>query len=417
METPSASGPLAVRAITRRYYAVRLFDAIGPSFIFAIYPLFMHARGLNQFQMNCVAATYFLMTFLTDIPTGAFADAVGRRVSYVMGCALSVVAFMIYFYAFRYSTFLIAEIIDAVGGTLRNGAADAWAVDALDDAGHVGSKDLIFSRVAQVFRFGAMFGALIGAYCARIDIALPWLLGAGAQALMGVAAFFLMRREKRRGVAPTMNTIVAQVRTRVIGGIREGIHTRVILMLAVANAITVVAWAPQWFEWPLFFNAAFNSGPQVVGWLYGLFAVAGMIGSEICARLYLEKSSRAAFLGGGVIIQSACFLAAGVFFERMWLVMGFFCAANLIAGVLGPIYMSWYNEEIDEAHRATMLSFQTTFTTFGSAVGLPLGGGLADRFGLAIAWKFGGILSAVSAPIYLALRTKPHPQVVPSEVD
>src|SRR5947207_762937 len=115
MTTAGETGPLAVRSITRRYYAVRLFDAIGPSFIFAIYPLFMHARGLNQFQMNCVAATYFLMTFLTDIPTGAFADAVGRRTSYVLGSVISVASFVIYFYAYHYSTFLVAEIIDAVG--------------------------------------------------------------------------------------------------------------------------------------------------------------------------------------------------------------------------------------------------------------------------------------------------------------
>lgn len=212
----------------------------------------MSARGLSQFQINCVAATFFLVKFLTDIPTGAFADAVGRRVSYVTGCVLSAAAFMIYFYAFAYSTFLIGEIIDGVGSTLRNGAVDAWAVDALDQAGYVGCKDLIFSRVSQLFRFGAMTGALAGAYCARIDIALPWLLAVGGQIGMGIAALVLMRGEKRRSASLTIDSIVAQVRTRVIGGVREGFHTRVILMLAVAKAITVAAWAPQWFEWPCF---------------------------------------------------------------------------------------------------------------------------------------------------------------------
>jgi MFS family permease len=78
----------AVLSVTRRYYCVWGFYAFAPSFIFAIYPLFLRSRGLNQFQVNTVAGTYFLVTFLTDVPTGAFADAIGRRVSVVLGCAL-----------------------------------------------------------------------------------------------------------------------------------------------------------------------------------------------------------------------------------------------------------------------------------------------------------------------------------------
>jgi MFS family permease len=414
-DTTGPHNSLAIRGITRRYYVMRLFDAIGPSFIFGIYPLFMHARGLNQFQMNCVAATFFLMTFMTDIPTGAFADAVGRRVSYVLGCALSVGAFVIYFFAFRIQLFFIGEIVDAVGGTLRNGALDAWAVDALDDAGHVGTKDVIFSRVSQVWRFGAMTGALVGAYAARADIALPWLLGAAGQVAMGIAALILMRGEKRRGIRPTIHTIGAQVRERVIGGVREGVSNRIILLLAIANAVTLAAWAPYWFEWPQFFNAGFNSGPQVVGWVFALFAVAGMIGAEVTARWEPAPSRRALLLGLGVAIQGSFFFMAGVFNHRTWLVMGLFFAANMAAGSLGPVYLSWYNEEIDESRRATMLSFQTTFATFGSAAGLPIGGAIADRFGLAIAWKFGGVLSILASPFYLALRGRPHAEIVSSE--
>jgi MFS family permease len=415
MESYKTSSADALHAIRRRYYSVRLFDAIGPSFIFAIYPLFLRARGLNQFEINCVAATYFLVTFMTDIPTGAFADAVGRRASYVMGCMVSAASYALYFFASHYATFLIAETIRAIGGTLRNGAADAWAIDALDAAGHLGPKDVIFSRVAQLFSFGAMMGALVGAYSARIDIALPFLFGVAGNIMMALVGWAQMRGEARGGHAQSAGSIVARIRMRMIVGVREGLHTRTILMLALANAITVAAWAPQWFEWPLFFNAAFHRGPQVVGWLYGLFAVAALIGSEICARITLERSSRAGFLASGVTIQSVCFLGAGILIGSTWMVMAFFFAANLLAGILGPLYMSWYNEQIDEAHRATMLSFQTTFTTFGSAAGLPGGGVIADRFGLAVAWRFGGVLAALAMPIYLALR--PLAEAAIAEVD
>ena len=40
---------------------------------------------------------YFVVLFLTDVPTGAFADALGRRRSFVLGAALRVCAFLLYF--------------------------------------------------------------------------------------------------------------------------------------------------------------------------------------------------------------------------------------------------------------------------------------------------------------------------------
>src|SRR3981189_2502876 len=119
---PTRQARLPFRSITRRYYGVWGFYSFAPSFIFAIYPLFLRSRGLNQLQVNTVAATYFLVTFLTDVPTGASADAI-------------------------------------------------------DAAGFEGAKDRIFSRVAQIFRIGATVGALVGAYSARIDLAIPFLLG------------------------------------------------------------------------------------------------------------------------------------------------------------------------------------------------------------------------------------------------
>src|SRR5712692_3672087 len=126
-----------IRSIRRRYYAVWWFYAFGGAFLFGIYPLFLRSRGLNQLEINSVLATYFAVTFLTDVPTGAFADALGRRKSFLLGCVTRAAAFLLYFFAHQYFVFLIAEVIDGVGTTFCNGAIDAWGVDALDAAGYV----------------------------------------------------------------------------------------------------------------------------------------------------------------------------------------------------------------------------------------------------------------------------------------
>jgi MFS family permease len=155
--------PREVNGIIRRYYAVWMTYALAGGFLFGVYPIFLHARGLNQFEINSVLAMYFVMLFLTDVPTGAFADALGRRRAFVLGAALRVCAFLLYFTAHHYLVFLIAESIDGIGTTFGNGAIDAWGVDALDDAGYAGLKDGLFSRISQLTTVGFMISSLGGA--------------------------------------------------------------------------------------------------------------------------------------------------------------------------------------------------------------------------------------------------------------
>ena len=82
-----------IRDIIRRYYTVWGLYSFAGGFLFGVYPIFLRSRGLNQFQINSVLATYFVVLFLTDVPTGAFADLLGRRRSYVLGASLRVCAF------------------------------------------------------------------------------------------------------------------------------------------------------------------------------------------------------------------------------------------------------------------------------------------------------------------------------------
>ena len=74
-----------IRGIIRRYYTVWWMYAVAGGFMFGVYPIFLKSRGLSQFEINSVLATYFVVLFITDVPTGAFADALGRRRSFVLG--------------------------------------------------------------------------------------------------------------------------------------------------------------------------------------------------------------------------------------------------------------------------------------------------------------------------------------------
>jgi MFS family permease len=408
--------PLAhpVGRILRRYYTVWGFYSLANGFLFGVYPLFLRARGLNQFQMNSVLATYFAVTFLTDVPTGAFADSLGRRRSFVLGCLMRLSAFMVYFFAHAYPVFLVAESIDGIGTTFCNGAIDAWGVDELDGAGFSGLKDRLFSRISQLMNTGFMISALIGTYVADVNIAWPWLMSAAGYGISAIVGGTLMRERAGSRAHVDFAKIPAQVVDRVVNGFREGFRSRVILMLSLANGIFFAASAPYWLEWPQYVNDRYGLGIWVVGWVYCLLTVGRLIGAEITMRMRSDESTRATRLIVLIAAASVTFFAGGVAAHRPNLVVALFFAMNVMVGAMMPLMQSWFNEQIGATNRATLLSFNSTFATMGAATGLLSVGAYADVAGIPATWKVCAAIFAVAIPCYWLIRPR---AVAPAATD
>ena len=435
---------MTVHAILRRYYGIWTIYSFGGGFLYGVYPLFLRSRGLDQFQMNSVLALYFFVTFLTDVPTGAFADALGRRRSFVLGCALRFAAFLTYFYAHRYAFFLVAESIDGIGTTFCNGAIDAWGVDALDAGGYGLQKNRLFSRISQLSNFGFMLSAIIGAYAANINIAWPWLLGAAGYLIAGFAGMLLMYEVRSATARLDLRGIPSMLTGRVIAGLRQGWRNRTVMLLSLANGIFFAAWAPYWLEWPQYFNDAWHTGIWIVGWFFALFTIARMLGAEIVGRVVIsttaelrngigdrpdEKRSRAertwrrarlSFsrvaracprrgaknpelpagsrdhharalrLTAITVILSSMLMAAGLGSRHILLVTAALFGLNICFGAVMPLMQTWFNESIGAGERATLLSFNSTFSTIGGSIGLLLGGAVADYGGFGAAWILAG---------------------------
>ena len=360
----------------------------------------------NQFQIDSVLAVYFTVTFLTDVPTGAFADTLGRRRSFMLGCSVRALAFLVYFFAYHYPMFLLAEFIDGIGTTFCNGSIDAWGVDALDDAGYTGLKDRLFWRISQLMNLGFMVSAVIGAYVADVDIAWPWLLGAVGYLINAVFVARLMHERPQRHAAPKLAEIPALIGKRVIAGLRLGFGLRTLLLLSLANGIFFAAWAPYWLEWPQFFNESYGVGVWVVGWVYAVFTIARMIGAELMIQTAGSREGRPNRLVVMTVALAVLMYAGGCTGHHNTLALIIFATLNACMGAVLPFVQSWVNEEIEADQRATLLSFRSTLETLGGSIGLLVTGAIADRGGIPSAWRFAGILTLAALPCYLALRRR-----------
>jgi len=179
-----------------------------------------------------------------------------------------------------------------------------------------------------------------------------------------------------------------------------------VMLLSLANAVSVAAWAPYWIQWPQYFNDTYGVGIWIIGWVYCLFTSARIAGAEAVVHLSMDEGKRATRLIVLLICVGVLLFMAGTESHRPNLVLALLFTMNLCTGAMQPLTQSWLNEQISAGERATLLSFNTTFATMGGSMGLLSEGAVADKFGIPVAWQMSGVLSLAAMPCYWMLRTR-----------
>ena len=85
-----------MKETVRHYLLLKSVSAFGVSFISAVYVTFLISKGLNLFEVNLVNFVFFTTLFICEIPTGAFADVFGRKLSFVISCMLFALGMFVY---------------------------------------------------------------------------------------------------------------------------------------------------------------------------------------------------------------------------------------------------------------------------------------------------------------------------------
>ena len=95
----------------------------------------MASRGLSFEQAATLGAVYSAVLILAEVPTGAFADRIGRRRSMMLGALAMVGSSFVSYGAHSMATFGLAECLAAVSMSLCSGADSAYLFDFLQDRG------------------------------------------------------------------------------------------------------------------------------------------------------------------------------------------------------------------------------------------------------------------------------------------
>src|SRR5688572_11745078 len=179
-----------------------LFRMLATSYLWVpIFVPFMMSRGLSFRDIMVLAGVFSAVVIVVEIPTGAFADRIGRRTSMMLGALMMAGSCLIAYQAHSFGEFMISEMLAAVSMSLCSGADSAYLFDLLAENGvahEYGRRE----STASAWHMGGSAAAYAGGgFLAEIDLALPYLVTA-AVALCAFATALALGDDRSRLAAP-----------------------------------------------------------------------------------------------------------------------------------------------------------------------------------------------------------------------
>ncbi|HET7763120.1 MAG TPA: MFS transporter, partial [Phycicoccus sp.] len=163
-------------------------------------------RGMSLAEIGVIFAMQGFVVLGLELPTGGFADALGRRPVLVASGIFAVVSGVVFLLAHSFAAFVVALLLQGVFRALDSGPLEAWYVDAAqaDDPDVAVEEGL--ARAGTVLGIAIAVGAVISGgliawhpVSALTALELPWVCAVVLYAVH-LAATAILVREPRHHV-------------------------------------------------------------------------------------------------------------------------------------------------------------------------------------------------------------------------
>jgi MFS family permease len=152
--SPARVPAAGVRRLTSTLYGYAfLHDLI---LLYPVYALLFGDTGLSVWQISSLFALWSVTSLVLEVPSGAWADAVSRRLLLWLGPLLTAAGFALWVLVPSYPAFALGFVLWGAGEALGSGALEALVHDELDRLGAADRYARVMGRARAAGLLGVM---------------------------------------------------------------------------------------------------------------------------------------------------------------------------------------------------------------------------------------------------------------------
>jgi MFS family permease len=399
----------ASKKIVNTFLMLSGMFTLSASLIWGINTLFLLRSGLNIFQVFVVNGIYSASMAVFEIPTGVFADTLGRKLSFIFSTlvlTLGTIGYVIV--GSMNNNFILFCIMSGVLGlafTFYSGAVEAWLVDALYATKFDGELEEVFAKGMVVSNVAMLIGTTMGGFLGTLNLNIPYITRGAIQVVVLLLAIFYMhdigytpRKLERKYLFKEMKAIASE-------SVRFGLgnpSTRYLMGITFVFS-SFMMWG--WYAWQPYFLELFGNTNAI--WIAGLIA-AGVSFSQICGSVFFKNIKkrfryRSHVLVIAFLVQSIALIGIGLT-SSFGLAVFLFLIFAFLLGISGPLRQGYIHSIIPSEHRATIISLESLIGSSGSFIGQIGYGYISHVFTIATGYLIGGFVNFLVFPFIFLLK-------------
>jgi predicted MFS family arabinose efflux permease len=404
--------PLCAVAARRVFLLLTVTRWFPVGLVIGVLTLIGLQRGMSVAQLGAIFAAQGLVVLALELPTGGFADALGRRPVLVASAVVNLASMGLFLAARSFWAFFAALALQGVFRALDSGPLEAWYVDTAHADDPTVPVEKALAAAGTVLGVAIATGALVsGGLIAwhpvttvtAIELPAYVALALGVVHLVAVAT--LMKEPRTHVDATGFRRAVrsAQDAPRTVAdGIRLLGSSRVLLALVLVE----VFWSVGMIAFETFHPirlAELVGGEDRAGAIlgpvsaaaWGLFAAGSAAAGLSTRRIGVAWTAVVARVVQGIFI-----VVMGLMAGPVGLVSAFLVTYSL-HGFAGPAHATLLHRQASPTNRATVLSMNSMVAGGTYSLALLALGPFAEHTSTALAIVVCGAFSILGAVLYL----------------
>ena len=307
---------------------------------------FYKANGLGMKEVMLLQGVYSVTIVILEIPSGYFADVLGRKLTLIIGACMGFMGFLTYSLSFGFWGFLLAETVLGIGQSFVSGSDSAMLYDSLLDMKKEGEYIKFEGRMTSIGNLAEAIAGTLGGLLAATSVRYPYIAQTFI-AFIAIPSAILLREPSRhkRLLKMRFNDIFKVVRYSLIEN--KPLQRNILFSSVIGTSTLTMAWFVQ----PFFEHVQLS-----LEW-FGLLWTALNLTVGIVALIAYKIESRIGPVNSILLI--AFLIPAGYivlyFFNSVYALLVLFLF-YIVRGFATPVLKDYINRMTGSDIRATVLS-------------------------------------------------------------
>ncbi|MBT4124076.1 MAG: MFS transporter [Candidatus Pacebacteria bacterium] len=319
------------------------------SLVFSI-PIWIvfYRRIISIEQISFLVGFQYFVNIISELPTGAFADILGKRVSIIVGFFLFSAGSFLFPFATTFLHYVVVAGLIGLADSFLSGSTEALLYDSMKQDKREREFSEVVANQGVIFQVGLVTGTILGGIIYQWNIFIPFLLEGFFLLLGGIFSFFLIEPDIDTEIF-TLKNYVKQMKQ----GAKEAFKNSFLKKLSwFYIAVGSITWAATiYFNSSMMVDLGFSDSER--GFISGSIRLLNIILlSKLLKnkKIFSERNSILFF----PIIMIISFLP-GILLEG-WFALPFIAGAMVSSTARWIILGRMTNDHFSSKYRATAIS-------------------------------------------------------------